>query len=192
MPSIKNATNLAELMNALAKELTSNNMSKKQVHLGLVRIGEMLASGLDITTPGQNPPNLEYYALNNSWHQSRHLLKKMNDHWDLLNPCIVVALFNSYMNGYLDGTASANPDLGFLDTCLDEMVAFTCPCGREEERPFTIIPSRDQAIAFGKAPRVAGLEKPRDIDELQDRFRENLYQQCSHPYALADRPHNPL
>jgi hypothetical protein len=154
-------------------ELRSDALDFEEIHTGLTFI-DLLIENTELTlSPTERFPMYELYALAEAWHEKREELEDYQEHWNSTHAHMLLTVFNAMLEGYIFELAKQEPNILFLDWCLDHLNVLSCQCGSEPERLLACIPSRKQARAFREARVVEGLDTPKDVQYLLDWFAED-------------------
>jgi hypothetical protein len=177
----------------------SEDSSKKELKAFLNRLDAAIESDDQCFTPENTAPMREYYEFVQAWHDNLDTLpKKVAAHYTDTVRLLTYAIFQRHWDGLLLELVSDDPDVDFIDDCLDELVCKTCPNGCEETTPFVCLPRRRQVIAllhlYG---RVVELMGENDVHQLLRHvhktraFHDELGAMCDSHFAYM-RPDDEL
>lgn len=160
---------LEGIFQAGAVAINRTELSEQELTEVLDRLDDATTFGGSYFTPGNPAPMRAYYDFINQWYEQREgFPEEVNAHYDETLKKTTVAIFQRLFDGLIIEAVRGEPDLLFLDVCLDELIALSCPNGCEDEFPFVCVPEHRQVLALKRIGKVDGLENPDDIEALLD------------------------
>lgn len=171
MTSTETYAHLEGIFRAGTKAVSETELSETDLTEVLDRLDAVVAGGGKAFVPGTKPDALSYWDFIRSWFQNRgRVSEALNARYDATIRAVTAGMFERSLSGFLIESLDENPDIEFLDACLEDVVLLSCDCDEEPELPFMCVPKGMHVAAFKHLEPVDGLDMPEDIDYLRDRF----------------------
>jgi hypothetical protein len=147
-------------------------LDEKELTEVLGRLDSVVSKDGSYFTPETKPSMHSHWDFLSAWFENKDRLStELDTRYDATIRTVTAGLFERSLDGFLFGTMDANPDIEFLDACLEDAVMLSCDCDEEPELAFLCLPTTLQVATLEQTEPVDGLDMPEDIGYLRKRFK---------------------
>jgi hypothetical protein len=171
MTSTETYADLESIFHAGTEAVTRTELDEKELTEVLDRL-DSVSSVVETHFTAETKPDMHnYWQFIRAWFKNKERVStELDTRYDSIIRAITAGIFDRSLDGFLFESMDEDPDIDFLDACLEDAVMLSCDCDEEPELAFLCLPTRLQVALLKQQEPIDGLDMPEDIDYLRRRF----------------------